>query len=399
MAIEMTLILRPLSPLALHQKRAGVQYVETLDYIPGTALRGALAEAYLVEHDRPDDTFQALFLSGQVQYGDLWPTIRDKSTVIIPATAQACKRFGLKHKSSFRDSLLDAFSGPRDERCLCPVECDGKQEQCGEPLDRVQARYLCDVADITPVAAQTRLRVSTAIERSTGTVAREMLFTQHTLTGKLKGDQNCKGGKDLVFQGVLRLTEPALQAKLERLVGKGTLFLGSGRSRGLGEVKVEEWQEAAPDDSLQERWKKFNDAARRAGGDSGACYFSLTLLSHLALRDELLRPVLDGIGPRHFGLPNSVEWACYNESDQQVRFLSAITVAGWNAAQGLPKPDTVALERGSVLLFRCDAAQKQDVLARLAEIETESVGERRSEGFGRVAACYPIHYECWEVKQ
>jgi hypothetical protein len=55
------------------------------------------------------------------------------------------------------------------------------------------------------------------------------------------------------------------------------------------------------------------------------------------------------------------------------------------------------MERGSVLLGQCDAGQEQAVLARQAEIESEGVGERRGEGFGRVAVCYPIHYEKWEV--
>jgi CRISPR-associated protein Csx10 len=395
MAVEMTLALHLLSPLALHRTRSGVQYVETLDYIPGTALRGALAEAYLAEHGGPDDTFHALFLSEQVQYSDLWPAIKGKSTILIPATARACKRHDLKHKDSFRDTLLDALADQRsDEKCKCLVQSDGGQKECGEPLDRVTG-YLCGLETVDPISVRSRLRVSTAIERGTGAVAREMLFTQHTLTGKRKD----RDKDELFFRGTIRLADPGLQDELNRLLEEGTrLFLGAGRSRGLGEVKVETWQAAILDNSLSERWKNFNAAAQRAGSDPDKRYFSLTLLSHLALRDDLLRPVLDGITPRHFELPDGVEWARHKDSDQPVCFLSAVTVAGWNAVQGLPKPDTVALARGSVLLFRCDAALEQGVLARLAEIEAEGFGERRSEGFGRVAVCYPIHYKRWEVK-
>lgn len=397
MATEMTLILRLLSPLALHRTRAGAQYVETLDYIPGTALRGALAEVYLAEHDQPDDTFRALFLSEQVQYSDLWPAAQGKPTVLIPATAQACKRYGLQHNGSFRDTLLDTLTRRHDydKRCEHLIRRDGEQKECNEPLDRVTG-YLRDLESVDPLAVRSRLRVSTAIERGTGTVARELLFTQHTLTGKRKGDDK----EQVFFRGTLRLADSVLRDDLDRLLRVRTqLFLGSGRSRGLGEVEVERWQEATPDDLLPERWRKFNDTTQRAGSDPNARYFSLTLLSHLALRDDLLRPVLGTIGPQHFRLPDGVEWAHYKDSGQPVCFLSAVTVAGWNAAQGLPKPDTVALARGSVLLFQCDPAQEQAVLARLAEIEAEGVGERRSEGLGRVAACYPIHYERWEVKQ
>ena len=381
MAAEMTLTLRLLSPLALHRTRSGVRYVETLDYIPGTALRGALAEAYLAEHGEPDDAFHALFLSEQVQYGDLWPAVSGSPTILIPATAQACKRYGLKHEGSFRDTLLDA---------LTDQQSDGKCK-CDEPLDRVMG-YLCGLETVDPISVRSRLRVSTAIERGTGAVAREMLFTQHTLTGKRKD----KDKSELFFRGSIRLASSRLQDELNCFLEKGKrLFLGAGRSRGLGEVRVETWQTIAPDSSLPERWENFNAAAQRAGGDTDKRYFSLTLLSHLALRDDLLRPVLDGIAPHHFRLPDGIEWARYKDSDQPIRFLSTVTVAGWNAAQGLPKPDTVVLARGSVLLFRCETAQEQDVLTRLAEIEAEGVGERRNEGFGRISVCYPIHYRWW----
>jgi len=383
MAPEFTLALQLRAPLALHQKRASVQYVGTLDTIPGTALRGALAETYLAKHGVPDDTFRALFLSDQVQYGDLWPSLEGKQTTLLPATAQACKRHGLKHRQSFRDVLLDVWAASTEDK-KCP------EPECGEGLDRVSG-YLCSLAPVEPLTPRSRLRVSTAIERSTGTVAREMLFTQHTLAGQGASDAR----EALLFEGTVRLTDPALQNELAHLLQAFPLFLGAGRSRGLGQVEVKAWSKAPATEPLAERWRQFNEAARRAGGEAGKRYFSLTLLSHLALRDELLRPVLSEITPQHFGLPEGVTWVRYPGSDQPVLFLSAITVPGWNAALGLPKPDTVALARGSVLLGQCDAGQEQAALGCLAQIEAEGVGERCNEGFGRVAVCYPIHYTCW----
>lgn len=385
---EFLLMLQLRSPLALHQTRASVQYVGTLDYIPGTAVRGALAEAYLARYSIPDDVFRKLFLSDQVQYGDLWPAVEGKNTILIPNTAQVCKRYGFKHSSSFRDALLDALSDQlTDRQCAC-INDEG--EVCGELLDRVGG-YLCSLAPVESLTPRARLRISTAVERGTGTVAREMLFTQHTLTGQRKtGDKT----EPILFQGIVRLADLALKAQLEALT-KVPLFLGSGRSRGLGEVEVKAWGEAPTSEPLSERWRKFNEAARRAGGDPSTRYFSLTLLSHLVLRDELLRPVLDGVTPRHFGLPEAVTWVQYKGSNRPVLFLNAVTVAGWNAALGLPKPDTVALTRGSVLLAQCPADQESVVLQQLERLEKEGIGERRNEGFGRVAVCYPIHYECW----
>lgn len=382
MGSELTLTIQLRAPLALHQTRASVQYAGTLDYIPGTALRGALAEAYLAQHGTPDDTFRALFMSDRVGYGDLWPAVGDKSTTLLPATTRVCKRYGLGHGDSLRDSLLDALSGERTDKCSV----------CGEPLDRTSG-YLCNLNPVERLSPQTRLRVSTAIERSTGTVAREMLFTQHTLTGQRR-TKGKDGPGPILFRGTVRLADPDLKKPLEALL-KTPLFLGSGRSRGLGEVEVKALTNATPAEPLSERWRKFNDAAQRAGGNPGICYFSLTLLSHLALRDEWSRPVLGNITLQHLGLPDPVTWVYHKESTRPVLFLNTVTVAGWNAALGLPKPDTVALARGSVLLAQCPAGEAQAVLTRLEQIEAEGVGERRNEGFGRVAVCYPIHYECW----
>ena len=387
MTSKFTLTIQLRAPLALHRTRAGVQYVGTLDYIPGTALRGALAEVYLAQHGIPDDTFRILFLSNQVRYGDLWPTVEGKKTILIPCTAQVCKRYGFQHGDSFRDALLDTLSG-RSAITLCNCVSD-EQQVCGESLDRTEG-YLCNLDPVETLSPRVRLRVSTAIERSTGTVAREMLFTQHTLIGQRKTKDK---PEPVLFQGIVRLADPSLKDPLEALT-EAPLFLGSGRSRGLGEVEVKAWKEAPAPEPLLERWRRFNEAAQRAGGNPGTRYFSLTLLSHLALRDELLRPVLDGVTPRHFGLPDTVTWVQYKDSDRAALFLNAVTVAGWNAALGLPKPDTVALARGSVLLAQCPADQEQAVLEQLMRIESEGIGERCNEGFGRVAVCYPIHYEC-----
>ena len=156
---------------------------------------------------------------------------------------------------------------------------------------------------------------------------------------------------------------------------------------------VERFKEAETGVSLEERWRRFNEAAHKASGDTNYHYFSLTFLSHIALRDSLLRPILGKITPHHFGLPGSARFVYRRDSNEPVRFLNQIALQGWNAAQGLPKPDTVALARGAVLLFQCDNGKKSEVFSRLAQIETDGIGERRSEGFGRIAVCYPIHYQ------
>jgi hypothetical protein len=91
---------RALSPLSItgHQNVAG-QAGATLNYIPGTTLRGALAWQVLTA--RPDATqeatFQQLFGPDGLRCGPLYPLSRATKpgadiTLPLPLTARTCKR-------------------------------------------------------------------------------------------------------------------------------------------------------------------------------------------------------------------------------------------------------------------------------------------------------------------
>jgi CRISPR-associated protein Csx10 len=159
------------------------------------------------------------------------------------------------------------------------------------------------------------------------------------------------------------------------------LSIGKARTRGLGELSIAsrgEWT-VPKGFEFNERWKNFNK------NDSAECFFAITLDSHLALKDKLGRPVLDNLNATHFG---------FGEKEQvkpRARFLAPAVVAGCNAAQGLPKPDTHAISRGSVLAFSAPKDSAAALRAHLQQLETEGLGERRAEGFGKLTVCHPFH--------
>ena len=71
-------------------------------------------------------------------------------------------------------------------------------------------------------------------------------------------------------------------------------------------------------------------------------------------------------------------------------------VSGWNAALGLPKEDDRAIAAGSVFFFEYLGDNPDSLSQRLKCLESAGLGERRSEGFGRVIVCDPFH---WEVNE
>ncbi|MBZ0161052.1 MAG: CRISPR-associated RAMP protein Csx10 [bacterium] len=388
-----TLTLKAESPLALHRRRASEQFAPTLDYLPGSAVRGALADLYLAgapERSQEAD-FKNLFLSGVVRFSDFLPIPSDYHGLahLIPATAAACKRFSDHESTSLTDGLLrlelaremkQADALEHNGWFYCPICQRGGH---GERRDRLESGYYTLLEAFQRVPVRKRMVTTTAIERASGTAAYGMLYSHEVI-------QESDVHEDVLFRGVVTLPEE-LRSKLKELAGYGRrIAVGYGRSRGLGQVSVAGWGTAPVErQAVADRWAALNETARALWSlfdrQPEGEYFSLTLQSHLALRDDAGEPVLGEITAQDFGLSVGTV--------QCRRVLRAIAVPGWNAALDLPKPDTWALDRGSVLLFRLPPGHdREPVIDRLQEIEREGIGERRAEGFGRLTACDPFHF-------
>lgn len=390
--IDISLTLKAESPLALHQRRASEQFAPTLDYLPGSAVRGAFADLYLAgtpERSR-EAAFQDLFLSTGVRFSDFLPIPRDYHglTRLIPATASACKRFGDHEFASLTDGLLryevaremEQPDALQNDWLYCPTCQRGGQQ---ERRDRLEPGYYTSWETFQRVFVRKRVLTTTAIDRVSGTAAYGMLFSHEVI-------EESDVHEDVLFRGVVAL--PAeLRSDLIELAGDGQrIAVGYGRSRGLGQVSVAGWG-TVPVERLivADRWAALNETARALwrvfDRQPDGEYFTLTLQSHLALRDVAGEPILDGIKPEDLGFPVGTV-RCRS-------VLSAVAVAGWNAALNLPKPDTWALSRGSVLLFRLPRGyDREPAIDRLQEIERNGIGERRAEGFGRMTACDPFHF-------
>ena len=369
--IEWLLRVKAVSPLALHAERASSQFARAVPYVPGSSLRGALADVYLKTGTKDAD-FCRLFMSEACLFPNLYPCDKwsGEESVPLPATARACKRFKAKHLSSLTDALLPtqfADEPARKKWELCPApECKGNNAR-----DRLEGFHpATDIRHV--IKPRTRTVVGTSILRVTQAVASGQLFS-HTVIEE--------GTR---FSGRILLADASLADRLRDLLLHTTLRVGYGRTRGMGQLEFEELDESAPArlPTVAERLDKFNATIRQVAGQAiQDRYAAITLESDVLLRDDLLRPVT-GLGDgKLFGL----------EGAELVRtFVVPALALGWNAAQSLPKPDMPGLGRGSVFLFKLNSPTEEN---RLAAIEVEGIGERRAEGFGRVRVCDPFHYE------
>jgi CRISPR-associated protein Csx10 len=146
----------------------------------------------------------------------------------------------------------------------------------------------------------------------------------------------------------------------------GEAALGGSRTGGYGRVS-------------------FHDA-KVAGGDWREVGGSLiphpdgrvivTLLSDALTRDQYGQFVVD---PEAVRAELAIRLKCTLEP--KPAFLHGRAVGGFNRKWGLPLPQALAIEMGSVFVFSA-VHFPQD---RMRELESRGIGERLAEGFGRIA--------------
>lgn len=109
---------------------------------------------------------------------------------------------------------------------------------------------------------------------------------------------------------------------------------------------------------------------------------TIWLLSDALLRDDRLRPTTDpGAVAAEVGRLLGAELRVLRVFGRQNRTES------WQRSWGLPRPSLLGLAAGTCLECELDAEPDP---ARLRELERAGIGERRAEGFGRIALNHPL---------
>jgi CRISPR-associated protein Csx10 len=424
----LSLELTSLSPVAIRADHAP-SGVASSPYIAGTTLAGSLASLYRQYYDEQDSHFARLFLSGQVLYPNLYPAtikreeVREKlakvqdqtfsSVYPLPKTARSCKRFSGfafnqadEERHGVHDTLFDwaVFQlGNQTAQALQRLQKRKACQRCGEAMHQFRGFYRrMSSYQIGTLAIETgvhtRLQTHTGINRATGTVQENILYSREVFE-----EGSC-------FQGVIKLPVDdeltrILTTFIQQVRGSGLVRVGTGRTRGMGKVEPVITPLAAEQHGpghFTERLDNFNltlRAALHAANvvlDPAHFYFALTLHSPAILRDSLLRyrgSITAAALAELLAIPQvrdhsgvSYPFECiYQAADVQ-------RVTGWSDLWGTPRMQEIAIESGSVFLFACkDAAVRHDLFAALFRMENEGIGERRTEGFGRVCISDPFH--------
>jgi CRISPR-associated protein Csx10 len=370
-------------------------YNQTRDYIPGAALRGALADVMLSLE--VGEEFEILFGDTALEpiFENLYPTRSGSPTYPLPLSARTCKYHrGFKSQKGERHGVGDiliqqaVFEALLEARANLPSLYEPRCPECHSAVEPLAGYYEFAAGEYGQTTAPVRRISRTAIERRRHVAADRLLYTLETV------ETHTKDRMPLLFRGSVLCADSQTSA-LERWLPQ-VRGIGAGRSRGLGRVEVRILGETEnPFPNLGERLERFDAAVRtewrfcqRVAGieplPDDVRFFGIDLLAPTFLtRNGLPATHPD---PADLGLPSG--------AIQLWRAISKQTVmGGWHMGGRLPRRTALATEMGSVFMYRIQGFTLDALEERLQKLEDEGLGEERARGFGRVLISSPIHYQ------
>lgn len=353
-------------PVIVAQRAMAGNRFETRPYVPGSVLRGALANQaarrFDVTADDVYDVFLRLFVRGAIHFSALYPTRRVSTgiyaSVPVPHDAYRCK--------VYEDHPVIWGT----QHATLPEQCLG--QNCEQGLKRTRGGfYSIERAKAESFSPSECVEMHLAVDPETGRAAESQLYEYTALAAGqyLEGEMQLAG--DEAWDALQRLTGLALKAPVP-------LHLGKATQRGYGKVTL--WlEEVGPQPN---RWVGQDLTSRVA---LGATDVTLFLLSDAMIVDPWGRYVTafeaDWLTPE-LQLPV----ACVEST-----YVDHHLVDGFNTTWHLPRWRAVALAAGAVVRLRLSRPVDQAMLDRLAMVEREGIGARRCEGYGQVAFNHPFY--------
>lgn len=319
----------------------------SLPFIPGSALRGALVARYLRQHPGQDLATAAqprtLFLNGETCFLNGYPL--DNEVIFLPTPA------------SFH--CAKGESTP-----VYDLSVEPREDNAWEP-QAVSAPF-CQITDdqVLFYHPTKQINVHTQRDREKGRAT--------TDSGAVFRYEALAAGQ--AFTGVILCATAANADLLEPLL-QGELLLGGSHNAGYGRVRIGAVKRIVG-------WREV--PAPQADIPPGGS-LSLTLLSDAILRDTWGQPL-----PFVTAAWLSAQLGVPVIADPTRTFARTSIVGGFNRKWGLPLPQMPAARAGSVYTF---TAQATVPVTQLAALLKAGIGERRAEGFGRLAINWHTEYD------
>ena len=319
-------------------------------FIPGSMIRGALFSKYAkgkTVNIEKDETARQLFLDGTVCYLNAYQTVNNERSLPTPLSW-----FVPKEDAKRTDADILNFA---------------VEKEIGQPFKP---------PSLGDFVWQTSRRIQLGSPHMIGIVHN----TSSDPSRKSADDSNVYRyeaiAADQGFGGVIVSENIALLTEAKALLELSHFYLGGSHTAGYGRVSItninlkKNWQEFTPlsseedvlyeeEEEDEEQFETEDDVA------SGSDFAIITCLSDLIWRDKN-------------GQINANFQTSKGKKPKDA-FFRMRRVGGFNRKWGLPLCQSWAVQAGSVFVFPLDCYEE------LKDWVEKGVGERRAEGYGRVA--------------
>jgi CRISPR-associated protein Csx10 len=379
MVREIFVALEPISPLRVGKVKPKSDYLDTLPYLRGSVLRGAIAE-WMKVNGKEGEIGQVV---QGVRFGNLFPSPdEDAFSLPFPMTALECKTRGgfcSEDGHGIRDTLLIAIAYTELEKlgAKFPTPMTLRCRKCKGRMERVEGFYACREG-WRKISVEPIMQTKVALSRYRRASQEQMLYRVIALKPKQK------------FVGRIWVDSEDKIALLNDAVEN--MGVGALTTRGFGRAKLRKSKASLPkvaermekfNEKLREVWSDLADLAKQVGSkvpnEPEGTYFSVDLLSPAVLLDRKGLPTLQLELPIDGQLLEPVFWTTQPEF-----------VGGWSAAWGLLKPSLLGAAMGSVYVYRTEKTI-DEIANQLEAIEAKGVGENTDEGLGEILICHPFH--------
>ena len=404
-------------PVLLGDESGVGNYEQTIDHIPGAALRGAIA-THVLHAD--EQAFRRVFVAAErpPRFGNAYPAWPEVWAYPFPATARTCKQYhGYatdRHEGHgvfdvlVEQALYELFSDPRfpHRKRLLPAlgtrwvelanaydpRCPYEQGKCGEQVKPATGYYVLRSGGPGPAPEPQISRAThVGINRARGVAEDALLFTLETI----------ENAANLQFRGQL-VYDDAYKDDLERLIGlrgqANTFRIGRGRSRGMGLAEIQiDVPPSAPGEKTEDRLdllqREFHKAVQERYAQVGELDFTPGYFFSLTLRAPAILAGSDGLPSLWPDLSKTKLAAAW-----PLRAWARNTVVGgWDAAAGLPRRTRQAVEAGAVYLYYAPETDlpRAALVPALEALELTGIGAQRERGYGQLTVCAPFHCAGW----
>lgn len=323
------------------------------DYVPGSAIRGALVNrfarqrgvpaAQLLDHAETQADVRHLFF-GTARFLNAHPVDR------LGNRALPTPRSWRRNKSKLRQAI-----GEREHEV--PIYDFALEPQDDDQYQRVGAPFcwVDDEGKVRLVAPPRRVMVHT--QRATDN---RNLGRPRDGDGAVYRYESLDAGQ--TFVGAILCDDADAEAFKALLDGE--CWVGKAHTSGYGRARCTVKR-------VDERWREVPDEPSVSNGR-----LVVTLTSPLLLRDDRGQFI---VHPQ--ALAERIAQALGIGAQIEAAFVGQEVVGAFNRKWGLPLPQAWAFSPGSVLVLKLNGAISPD---RLRALEDAGLGERRADGFGRL---------------